>query len=73
MLHYTKLEKLAKEKYSSLLVPFVSYEENEVLWLRLHASIKMFSGGKNASLSRTMQLDICLVGVKNGVLKTNYI
>ncbi len=31
MLHWTSLEILAKEKHSNLLVPFVSYEENEVL------------------------------------------
>jgi hypothetical protein len=31
MLHYTKLERLASDKQSSLLSPFVIYEENEVL------------------------------------------
>ncbi len=34
LLHYTKLERVAKNKHSSLLEPFVSYEENEVLWIR---------------------------------------
>jgi hypothetical protein len=32
VLHYTWLEILAKDKHSSLLAPFVSYDENEVLW-----------------------------------------
>ncbi len=32
MLHYAGLESLARDKYSSLLGPFVSYEENDVLW-----------------------------------------
>jgi hypothetical protein len=31
VLHYTKLEKLARIKHSSLLGPFVSYKENEEL------------------------------------------
>ncbi len=35
----TKLEGLAKNKHSSLLGPFVSYEENEVLWMRTQESI----------------------------------
>ncbi len=30
VLHYTSLERLARVKYSSLLGPFVSYEENEL-------------------------------------------
>ncbi len=34
MLHYTRLERLAKDKYSSLLGPFVSYEEKEMLRIR---------------------------------------
>jgi hypothetical protein len=31
VLHYTRLERLAGDKHSSLLGPLVSYEENEVL------------------------------------------
>jgi hypothetical protein len=31
MLYYTRLERLAREKYSNLLGPFVGYEENELL------------------------------------------
>jgi len=31
MLHYTKLEKLTSDKHSSLLDPFVNYEENQML------------------------------------------
>jgi len=31
VLHYTRLESLAMHQYSSLLDPFVSHEENEVL------------------------------------------
>ncbi len=33
VLHYTRLESLARDKSSSPLGPFVSYEENEVLWI----------------------------------------
>ncbi len=33
MLHYLRLERLATDKYTTLLDPFVSYEENEVLWI----------------------------------------
>jgi hypothetical protein len=29
MLHYTKVERLARDKHSSLLGPFINYEENE--------------------------------------------
>ncbi len=35
ILHYTKLESLAKDKRTSLLGPFVRYEENVVLRLLL--------------------------------------
>jgi hypothetical protein len=31
VLHYTRIEMLAREKHSSLLGPFLRYEENEVL------------------------------------------
>jgi hypothetical protein len=31
VLHYSRLERLAKEKPFSLLGPFVSYEKNELL------------------------------------------
>ncbi len=31
-LNYTYLARLAKEKHSSLVGPFISYEENEVFW-----------------------------------------
>jgi hypothetical protein len=31
VLHFTRAERLAKDKCSSLFGPFVSYEENEVL------------------------------------------
>jgi hypothetical protein len=30
-LHYTRMEKLARDKHTSLFGPFVSYEEAEVL------------------------------------------
>ncbi len=33
MLYYTRLEMVDRDNHSSLLVPFVSYEENEVLWM----------------------------------------
>jgi hypothetical protein len=31
LLHYTELKRLARAKHSSLLGPFISYKENEVL------------------------------------------
>ncbi len=34
MLHHTRREKLTRNKYSSFFSSFVSYEENEVLWIR---------------------------------------
>jgi hypothetical protein len=33
VLHYTRLERLAADKHSSLLSPFVSYKENKVFWI----------------------------------------
>ena len=33
MLYYITLKRLSNDKHSSLLVAFVSYEENEVLWI----------------------------------------
>ncbi len=35
VLLYTRLKKLAKDKHSSILRPFMSYEENIVLWIWL--------------------------------------
>jgi hypothetical protein len=32
VLHYTKLQRLARNKHTSLLGPIVSYKENELLW-----------------------------------------
>ncbi len=34
MLHYIRLSRFAYNKHSSLLDQFVSYEENEVLWIQ---------------------------------------
>ncbi len=34
VLHHTKLEKIVRDKLSSLLGLFVSYEENEMFWIR---------------------------------------
>ncbi len=34
MLHYTSLNRLSSEKHSSLLGAFVSFKQNEVLWIR---------------------------------------
>ncbi len=41
VLDYTSLESIVKEKHSSFLGPFTSYEENTVLWIKLRA-IKLF-------------------------------
>ncbi len=38
MLYYTMPESFASEKHSSLLYPFDSYEENEVLWMQFQGS-----------------------------------
>ncbi len=35
MFNYIRLGRLAKDKHSSLLGPFVSYKENEVVLIRL--------------------------------------
>jgi hypothetical protein len=37
-LNYSWLEKLVREEHSSLLEQFISYEDNEVLWIRLQAT-----------------------------------
>ncbi len=34
VLHYNRLERLASDKHSSLLGPFISYKESEVLRIR---------------------------------------
>ncbi len=34
MLHYIKLDRFATDKHSSLLDQFISYKENEVLWMQ---------------------------------------
>ena len=34
LFHNTKLEMLTSDKHSNLLGQFLSYEENEVLWIR---------------------------------------
>ncbi len=39
-----RLERLAKDKYSSLLGPLVSYEENEVLWIPLQECTRVGVG-----------------------------
>jgi hypothetical protein len=36
VLHYAMLERFTTRKHSSLMDPFVSYEENEVLWIQPH-------------------------------------
>ena len=47
VLLYTRLERLATDKHSSLLDPFVSYEENEVLWIRplFESRVKVYYPG----------------------------
>jgi hypothetical protein len=42
VLHYTRLQRVAIDKYFSLLGPFVGYEENVVLWIRLHAPLEVY-------------------------------
>jgi hypothetical protein len=33
VLHFTRIERLAKDNHDSLMGPFVSYKENELLWI----------------------------------------
>jgi hypothetical protein len=33
-LYFTRLERLSNDEHSSLLVAFISYEENDVLWIQ---------------------------------------
>ncbi len=40
VLHYTRLKRFARDKHSSLSGPFISYEENEVLWMQLLVQIQ---------------------------------
>jgi hypothetical protein len=40
MLYYTRLERPAKNKHSSLLGPLVSYEGKKVLWVQ---SLELYS------------------------------
>ncbi len=42
VLHYTRLEKLARNKHSSLLGSFINYEENEVLWITVSATLYLY-------------------------------
>ncbi len=44
MLYYTRLEKLHRDKHSSLLGLFVSYKVSEVLWIWLLVCYKTFCG-----------------------------
>jgi hypothetical protein len=39
VLRNTRLESIAMDKHSCLLVPFISYKENEVLWAQSHGSV----------------------------------
>ncbi len=40
--HYTKLERFAIDKYYCLLGPFVSYVENEVIWIWLTGNVNKY-------------------------------
>ncbi len=54
-----KLERLAKDKHSSLLCPFVGYEESEVLWiwlLELFANVRLMHKSIGRTNERTGQL-----------------
>jgi hypothetical protein len=37
-LHYTHIQRFARDKYSSLLGPWESYKENEMLWIQSQIS-----------------------------------
>ncbi len=49
MLQFTRLEKLSIYKHSSLLGPFVSYKENEELWIQALAPERL-AKDKHSSL-----------------------
>ncbi len=62
ILHYTRLESLAKDKRTSLLGPFVRYEENVVLRLLL-LSWKLKNGSNKLvcfSMTGLYSLVLCI-------------
>jgi hypothetical protein len=44
--HYTRLERVTRDKHSSLLDSYASYEENEVVSICTHINIQLAIGAK---------------------------
>jgi hypothetical protein len=63
MLQYTRLERLARVKHSSLLGPFVSYEENKVLVCEI-AVWCVFHGRLKRIRKSTVLMTLCLYVVR---------
>ncbi len=40
LLQYTLLEKIARDKHFRVFGPYLSYEENEVLWIQLSRCLR---------------------------------
>jgi hypothetical protein len=54
VVHYTRLERLARDKHPNLLGPFVSYEENEVVCIQpLFLASKMRKDGMFVTVEHT--------------------
>ncbi len=58
MLNYTKMVKLATDKHSSLLVDFVSYEENEALRICFITLAQLFAKPTRVGLEKSRPLDL---------------
>ncbi len=70
MLHYARLERLASDNHFGLLDPFISYEENKVLWI-CHNDTKRNDIQKNHTqhkkyCTQQMMLSIMTVFTKCG-------
>jgi len=82
MLYYTRPEKLAREKHSSLFGPFISYEENKVLRIRpigaydlnflLIAICKLYRFRTDKRLFSTLQIGLTYKRVRKFTSKKFY-
>ncbi len=77
MLRHTRLKRLARDKQFNLLGPFVSYEDDEVLWIRHHCSyfLNFLTGSYKLlsnirvdlqyAVSRQIKSNLCLLFLSN--------
>ncbi len=75
MLHYTRLERLASDKDSSLLGQFLSYEENEVLFVNMDPQNFLRKNFGSKLLSMCLNLErvlrnIIIPGAQPNVVKS---